>query len=786
MASREGLSHPKRDNSRKHEGSLLRRWALIRRVLDWVRRELIPSSGPAARYEPFLRRLETQLRCQGLKGSIAYCKRRRQEILGYLAAEPNSPKERQYRLKLISAWGHSGAAVVLKKEVSSLRMILTVCTALRSFRLPVRVDLKPITSPGVILDGVVSPGAITAFWRELRRRFRVPKLETAEFREWHFSLKSGPGKGQALLSWANDLISLPDDLVEDLTVVGGGVFKSHLESLLRNLPAIRRVYSPRIVPIRRVAGIADLEGKTRVIAMLDYFSQAVLYPVHTFLFAILRQIPQDVTFHQGSFVDQVKTWGPDIRLLSLDLTAATDRFPIEVIARVLGGCFPQRWVDSWRRIMVSHRFAADGHPDGIVYAVGNPMGAYSSWASFALAHHFVVFQAAQKVGVPWRSCRYVLLGDDILFGDALVGEEYRRIMTALGVEINDLKTHDSHYLGEFAKRYFYRGQEISPFPVSAVLDNLGEIPLLVSAIDGEAKKGFVPSSGIPGSLGELARTLYYRRRTCLRWVEWARTAQLGLEYGRGNVEALEFIQGLNHASSEAWAEVIFREGDRLITQALETLLVQSLASEKVGAGLGLVDQVQSLLWGGSEDGTSAEADLPANLPVLGVLMRFEKDLMALSNSADPGEALEEFMANPLQASSWGMDARARRARGYGRLARAVLSTVEERAETFWGVGDPPEVPALLSPWQSVGIWAHQTYMMSQMASGRLRGAALQAWMQQLGGIHPGYLLLIGLGVLIRRIGQNGPPVPPDRGGSQPHLSALRKIDFQPALNSGAA
>jgi hypothetical protein len=80
--------------------------------------------------------------------------------------------------------------------------------------------------------------------------------------------------------------------------------------------------------------------------MLDYFSQAALYPIHTFLFEILRQIPQDVTFSQGSFVDQVRSWGEGVRLQSLDLTAATDRFPIEVICMVLGGYFPQGWVDA--------------------------------------------------------------------------------------------------------------------------------------------------------------------------------------------------------------------------------------------------------------------------------------------------------------------------------------------------------------------------------------------------------------------------------------------------------
>lgn len=721
-----------RSGKRSDEKSLFSRWTLVKKVIDWVRREYIPSSGSADRFSTFLRRIEVQLRCQGLSGAIAYCKRRRQEVLGYLSAEPGSPQERKYRLKLIHAWGRSGAELVLQRDPSKIRMVLTVCSSLRSFRLPVRVDLSPITNPGPNREEWVDPGAVKLFWEQLRRRFRVPKLESAQFREWHFSLKSGPGKGQALFSWANDLVSLPEILVDDLKVIGGKVFEEHLEVLRRNLPAIQRVYSPKKGAIRRLAGIADLEGKTRVVAMLDYFSQAVLYPVHQFLFAILRQIPQDVTFHQGSFVEKVRSWGPGVRLQSLDLTAATDRFPIRVICELLRGFFPEPWVQSWTRIMVEHPFECSGHADSVKYAIGNPMGAYSSWASFALAHHFVVFQACLRVGIPWRDCRYVLLGDDILIGEPAVGDEYRKIMSSLGVEINDLKTHDSPHFGEFAKRYFYRGEEVTPFPVSAVLDNLGEIPLLVSALDGETKKGYYPISGIPGSLQELARSMHYRRSACKKWKEWALTAQMGLEYGRGNVEAWEFILSLNHAPSEAYAEYVFRTGTLALQHALQDLLERSLSGEKVGAKLGLMDQVSDLLYGGGEDGTGAEPVLPAHLPLLGVLLRFERSLMDLDFSGDLGDVLEEFLANPLQASSWGMDARSRRARGFGRLARYLSLAVEKGQESYWGDGTSPSDFYPGSPWQTLGIPAHHCYGMAQMAAGRLRGTSRASWMRTLG------------------------------------------------------
>jgi hypothetical protein len=33
------------------------------------------------------------------------------------------------------------------------------------------------------------------------------------------------------------------------------------------------------------------------------------------------------------------------------------------------------------------------------YGVGNPMGAYSSFASFALAHHYILYYCCQELGI---------------------------------------------------------------------------------------------------------------------------------------------------------------------------------------------------------------------------------------------------------------------------------------------------------------------------------------------------------------------------------------------------
>lgn len=39
-------------------------------------------------------------------------------------------------------------------------------------------------------------------------------------------------------------------------------------------------------------------------------------------------------------------------------------------------------------------------PSKVRYAVGQPMGALSSWAMLALTHHLIVAMAARRVGFP--------------------------------------------------------------------------------------------------------------------------------------------------------------------------------------------------------------------------------------------------------------------------------------------------------------------------------------------------------------------------------------------------
>jgi hypothetical protein len=85
---------------------------------------------------------------------------------------------------------------------------------------------------------------------------------------------------------------------------------------------------------RRLAKIQDKEGKIREVAIGDYYTQAALLPLHNFLLKQLSKINQDCTQNQiKNFYSLKASKGNSYH--SIDLTAFTDRFPIEINKEII-------------------------------------------------------------------------------------------------------------------------------------------------------------------------------------------------------------------------------------------------------------------------------------------------------------------------------------------------------------------------------------------------------------------------------------------------------------------
>jgi len=273
-------------------------------------------------------------------------------------------------------------------------------------------------------------------------------------------------------------------------------------------------------------------GKIRVFAMVDAFTQWMLRPLHYALFDWLRKIPGDATFDQNGavkrFTEFLTTYSVK-HVFSFDLTAATDRLPVslQVIALESLG-LPLTDALAWKALLVGrwykvnipmwNRFATrasdtgvsthvnhtminpQGRVTAVKYAVGQPIGALSSWAMLAVCHHTIVAIAARRVNLfNMYLPMYLVLGDDIVIADPTLAKAYEDILREIGCPVNLTKSIVStNGSFEFAKQFIYNGVNVSPVSWREMFTSLLDVRSLLALF---SKLGVTKISTIASYLG---------------------------------------------------------------------------------------------------------------------------------------------------------------------------------------------------------------------------------------------------------------------------------------------
>jgi hypothetical protein len=244
--------------------------------------------------------------------------------------------------------------------------------------------------------------------------------------------------------WANEGASLGDIrlVCVFLWIASRPRFSSMIFSLMVKASS---VLSRDVVGLSRLTAVYNTAGKARVIGITNYWVQIALYPLHREIFRFLEGLPTDGTYDQ---LKPVKTLEEGPTYYSYDLSAATDRLPRDIQRDVMGLFIGLPLSRLWERLVDMPFLVSKDSSEEIHYSVGQPMGAYSSWASLALTHHMIV-QTSGRGSEPVR--KYAVLGDDVVVSDD-VAPRYLELMTGLGVGISLAKSIVSNEFIEFAKR----------------------------------------------------------------------------------------------------------------------------------------------------------------------------------------------------------------------------------------------------------------------------------------------------------------------------------------------
>jgi len=138
----------------------------------------------------------------------------------------------------------------------------------------------------------------------------------------------------------------------------------------------------------------EAAGKVRVFAMVDVWTQSLLKPLHDTLFHMFKSLPNDSTHNQDAGFLRAKDKAiKHGHAFCYDLSAATDRLPIQLQIAVLNSLFGSKgpkedttatsFGQAWADLLCDRDYIIPKNPYGleelpIRYAVGQPMGALSS------------------------------------------------------------------------------------------------------------------------------------------------------------------------------------------------------------------------------------------------------------------------------------------------------------------------------------------------------------------------------------------------------------------------
>jgi len=196
-----------------------------------------------------------------------------------------------------------------------------------------------------------------------------------------------------------------------------------------------------VVPLTKDGG-----WKVRWIASPFRVHQLALKPLGDSLFKALSELPWDCTYNQEYPLSKIQAALKCGKVIySVDLSSATDFFPLSLQLSVLKALFPSSpyLTDLFRDLSRAYWRSFLGP---VQWTKGQPMGLYPSFPSFAITHGMLL--ATLNSGR--HQDRFFILGDDVVILDTSLYQKYLTTISQLGCPYDESKSICSDQLAEFA------------------------------------------------------------------------------------------------------------------------------------------------------------------------------------------------------------------------------------------------------------------------------------------------------------------------------------------------
>lgn len=191
--------------------------------------------------------------------------------------------------------------------------------------------------------------------------------------------------------------------------------------------------------------------KGRVIAVPNVWCQWLMEPFHRVLSDLIRTDYNSAVFDQNRGASYLTACMKHNRkLFCVDLSSATDRFPLVLQQAFLRGIGLETYADAIQSI--SHGNWDTGR-EITSYNTGQPMGLYGSFPLFHLTHVYLIrYLGKIQESRDGRSRRndFLVLGDDVIITDPKLASQYRLVLKHFDVPVSEGKSITAHSLGQFA------------------------------------------------------------------------------------------------------------------------------------------------------------------------------------------------------------------------------------------------------------------------------------------------------------------------------------------------
>jgi len=427
-------------------------------------------------------------RRHGEEYSVKYLKSSQLAIQRAVAGEPLSslreleadlPLPRLSRSGLPTIIPLADRRAILAGRGSVIKWWLTIYSVYRVISIPGKLKTSTITDPLTVSESNIQDVSDEIYTKVLSLKEIFPKVRF-EDKGMLWLETSSPTSNTSWVGYFNDLKYLIQEginkeveylmiildqkrLLEAWKAFNGALLIPELQSVTDKTRKTSKTYDAQAVG--QLSLKYEAAGKVRVFALVDAWTQSVLSPLHHYLFSLLKKLPNDGTFdHYVSVkrcIEKVKLSGCSF---GYDLSAATDRLPIDLQVSVLSALISKELAETWKSVLVNRNYMLGQLP--LRYSVGQPMGALSSWAMLALTHHLLVQVSYQRVkgitsSTVWYD-NYELVGDDIIIFDEDIAKSYLQVMEEIGVPINLSKSVISKRLvTEFVKVTTVNGENTS-------------------------------------------------------------------------------------------------------------------------------------------------------------------------------------------------------------------------------------------------------------------------------------------------------------------------------------